>query len=104
MKTISIRELHMRTGWWVRQAASREPVAITDCGKRVAALYPLVTLRRGRPLPNREAAICQRSRIPGDSVLSLSARDSVRVSELLENPPRPTTALRAAAKRRRNKP
>jgi uncharacterized protein (DUF1778 family) len=31
----------------------------------------------------------------------LSARDSARVLKLLENPPRPTAALLAAAKRRR---
>jgi uncharacterized protein (DUF1778 family) len=30
----------------------------------------------------------------------LSERDSVRVLELLENPPKPTAALRAAARRR----
>ncbi len=30
----------------------------------------------------------------------LSARDTTRVLELLENPPRPTPALRAAARRR----
>lgn len=30
----------------------------------------------------------------------LSARDSKRVLELLENPPRPTAALKAAARRR----
>ncbi len=35
--------------------------------------------------------------------LTLSARDSARVLELLENPPKPTAALRAAARRRRNK-
>ncbi|MDE3196313.1 MAG: DUF1778 domain-containing protein [Acidobacteriota bacterium] len=33
----------------------------------------------------------------------LSARDSVRVLELLDNPPKPTPALIAAARRRRNR-
>ena len=33
----------------------------------------------------------------------LSERDSARVLELLENPPKPTRALRAAARRRRGR-
>lgn len=33
----------------------------------------------------------------------LSARDSARVMELLEHPPKPTPALRAAARRRRKR-
>ena len=36
-------------------------------------------------------------------VITLSARDSVRVLELLENPPKPAAALCAAAKRRRQR-
>jgi uncharacterized protein (DUF1778 family) len=36
-------------------------------------------------------------------LITLSARDSVRVLELLENPPKPPAALRAAAKRRRQR-
>ncbi|HXG90033.1 MAG TPA: DUF1778 domain-containing protein [Vicinamibacterales bacterium] len=35
--------------------------------------------------------------------ITLSARDSARVLALLEDPPKPTAALRAAARRRRNK-
>jgi len=34
----------------------------------------------------------------------LSERDTVRVLELLENPPKPTSALLAAARRRRARP
>jgi uncharacterized protein (DUF1778 family) len=33
----------------------------------------------------------------------LTARDSVRVLDLLEHPPKPTAALRAAAKRRKSR-
>jgi hypothetical protein len=29
-KTISIRELHLKTGRWVRHAASRGPIVVTD--------------------------------------------------------------------------
>ena len=38
-----------------------------------------------------------------NEIIALSARDSLRVLELLENPPKPTAALRAAAKRRRRR-
>ena len=39
MKTISIRELHMNTGKWVRVAAeSMEPVVISDRGQTTAWL------------------------------------------------------------------
>ena len=69
MKTISIRELHLQTGRWVRHAASRGPVVVTDRGRRVAALQPLDLTSAGRPLPHREEAIRKRSRIAVDSVV-----------------------------------
>ena len=69
MKTISIRELHLQTGRWVRRAASRGPIVVTDRGRRVAALQPFEASMTGRPLPNREAAIRKRSAIPVDSVV-----------------------------------
>lgn len=37
MKTISIRELHTRTGHYVRRAAT-EPISVTDRGEVVARL------------------------------------------------------------------
>jgi uncharacterized protein (DUF1778 family) len=46
-------------------------------------------------LPAAERIVEQSERI------KLSARDSLRVLELLENPPKPTARLRAAAKRHR---
>ncbi len=69
MKTISIRELHLKTGQWVRRAASRGPIVVTDRGRRVAALQPFDAAMTGRPLPNREAAIRKRSQVPIDSVV-----------------------------------
>ena len=60
MKTISIRELHLKTGRWVRHAASRGPIVVTDRGRRVAVLQPFDASITGRPLPNREAAIRKR--------------------------------------------
>lgn len=72
MKTISIRELHLKTGFWVRHAASRGPIAVTDRGRRVAALQPFDASVTGRPLPNREAVIRKRSTVPVDSGVYLS--------------------------------
>jgi prevent-host-death family protein len=69
MKTISIRELHLKTGRWVRHAASRGPIVVTDRGRRVAALQPFDASVTSRPLPNREAAIRKRSKVPVDSVV-----------------------------------
>ena len=40
MKTISIRELHARTGHWVRYAAANGGVTVTDYGNPVATLKP----------------------------------------------------------------
>ena len=48
-------------------------------------------------LPAAEEIMARHERI------MLSARDSARVLELLEHPPKPTAALRAAARRRRNR-
>ena len=72
MKTISIRELHLETGRWVRHAASRGPIVVTDRGRRVAALQPFDASVTGRPLPNREAAIRKRSKVPVDSAVYVS--------------------------------
>lgn len=42
METISIRDLHMHTGKWVRQAGrSTGQVVISDRGRPVARLMPL---------------------------------------------------------------
>jgi len=48
-------------------------------------------------LPAAEAVVTRHERI------ALSARDSARVLALLEHPPKPTAALRAAAARRRQR-
>ncbi|MFA6289265.1 MAG: type II toxin-antitoxin system prevent-host-death family antitoxin [Opitutaceae bacterium] len=40
MKTISIRELHTRTGHYVRRAAT-ESITVTDRGETVARLVPI---------------------------------------------------------------
>ncbi len=40
MKTITIRELHARTGRWVREAARHGQILVTDNGRTVAKLVP----------------------------------------------------------------
>ena len=40
MKQITIRELHSRTGHWVRQAAQIGEILVTDHGEKVARLVP----------------------------------------------------------------
>jgi prevent-host-death family protein len=40
MKTISIRELHEKTGDWVRRAAEHGEIIITDRGKPLAKILP----------------------------------------------------------------
>jgi prevent-host-death family protein len=39
MRTVSIRELHTRTGHYVR-AAARQPIAVTERGTTIARLMP----------------------------------------------------------------
>ena len=38
MKAITIRELHARTGVWVRQAAQHGEIVVTDRGRAVARI------------------------------------------------------------------
>ena len=40
MKTISIRELHARTGAYVRKVADAGEICVTDRGKTVAKIVP----------------------------------------------------------------
>lgn len=69
MKTISIRELHLQTGRWIRHAASRGPIVVTDRGRRITLLQPFDATITRQPLPDREATIRKRSRVPVDSVI-----------------------------------
>ena len=61
MKRIGIRELHLKTGEWVRGAALGEGVVITDRGRPVASLLPVrpgdlsMPFRQRRTLPEFEA-------------------------------------------------
>ncbi|MGH8018870.1 MAG: hypothetical protein ACREIA_11345 [Opitutaceae bacterium] len=41
MKTVSLRDLHTRTGYYVR-AAARQPIAVTDRGETIAVIQPAI--------------------------------------------------------------
>jgi antitoxin (DNA-binding transcriptional repressor) of toxin-antitoxin stability system len=40
MKTISIRELHARTGKWVREAAAQGQILVADNGRTIVRMVP----------------------------------------------------------------
>ncbi|MFZ4597714.1 MAG: type II toxin-antitoxin system Phd/YefM family antitoxin [Terrimicrobiaceae bacterium] len=66
MKTVSIRELHMHTGQWVRNVS--EPIIITDQGRPVASLAPLPDAPR--------SLFRDRKLVPGFAELSELVSDS----------------------------
>ncbi|MBA3963920.1 MAG: type II toxin-antitoxin system prevent-host-death family antitoxin [Chthoniobacterales bacterium] len=53
MKTISIRQLHEKTGEWVRQAEAHEQIIITERGRPIAALAPYTAPARGNRFRER---------------------------------------------------
>lgn len=67
MKEISIEELKRDAGQWVKLAATREPIIITEDGKPVATLNGVWPTRTSKRLPDREDKIRRRSHIKVDS-------------------------------------
>jgi prevent-host-death family protein len=53
MTKITIRDLHIKTGQWVRKAASGEDVVITDRGRPIATLAALNERNLGTPFSER---------------------------------------------------
>ena len=73
MKEISIDELKRNAGQWVKLAASREPIIVTEDGKPVATLNGVGPSRTPPSrLPDREDKIRRRSEIYVDSADYLS--------------------------------
>jgi prevent-host-death family protein len=56
MQTVSIRELHLGTGSWVRRVARDGRVVVTDRGRPVATLSPLGPEDLGTAFGNRKLA------------------------------------------------
>jgi prevent-host-death family protein len=54
MKTISIRELHLKTGQWVRQASQHKRVVITERSDPVATLIPFERAHAATPFAARK--------------------------------------------------
>ncbi len=54
MKTISIRELHEKTGEWVRRSVRLGAITVTDHGKAVARIVPLETASAANPFVARK--------------------------------------------------
>jgi len=67
MKTISIRDLHLQTGRWVRRSGQGNPLVVTDRGRPVATLIPYEEGSPRKGLPDREAQIRKLPRLPVDS-------------------------------------
>lgn len=53
MVEISIRELHMKTGDWVRKAAHADGIVIMERGQPVAKIVPFVKDDQGITFANR---------------------------------------------------
>lgn len=69
MKQITIRELHIKTGEWVRQTGSEERIVITDRGRPIATLVPF------QP-EDRCTLFSKRKMLPEFEVLPLHPGDS----------------------------
>ena len=76
MRTITVRELHMHTGLYVRRAAEEDLVA-TDRGRPIVMVKRLAHETACPPLPNREARIRKLPRLKVDST-RLVAEDRER--------------------------
>jgi antitoxin (DNA-binding transcriptional repressor) of toxin-antitoxin stability system len=53
MKTISIRELHERTGAWVRKAIELGAITVTERGRPIVRLEPVSTAEPTNPFRSR---------------------------------------------------
>jgi prevent-host-death family protein len=54
METINIRMLHMKTGEFIRKAATGKTIVVTDRGNPVAALTPYQYEEKGSAFESRE--------------------------------------------------
>lgn len=54
MKTISIKELHEKTGHWLRRVAAEREVVVTERGRPVVRMLPPASRPAGNPLARRK--------------------------------------------------
>jgi prevent-host-death family protein len=69
MKTISIRDLHLNTGEWIRKVSSEQKIVITERGEPVATLIPFERAHTATPFANRKL-------VPGFENLPPTQHDS----------------------------
>lgn len=72
MKTISIRDLHLNTGEWVRKVISERTIVITERGEPVATLVPFESAHKATPFADRKL-------VPGFEKLPLARHDSTEL-------------------------
>jgi antitoxin (DNA-binding transcriptional repressor) of toxin-antitoxin stability system len=66
MRTVNVRELHLRTGAIVDRVAAGEIVTVERRGAKVAELRP-VSDPAARPLPDRTLLLARFPKLRGDS-------------------------------------
>ena len=54
MKQITIRELHLRTGDWIRRAGREQRIIVTERGHAVATILPFEPRHRGVSFASRK--------------------------------------------------
>jgi prevent-host-death family protein len=55
MKEISIRDLHLNTGEWIRKVSLEQKIVITERGEPVATLVPFESAHKATPFANRQS-------------------------------------------------
>ena len=80
MVQITIRELHMKTGEWVRKAAHSESIVVMDRRRPVAKMVPFTAEDQEMPFSDRPLVkgFSSLPKLPHDSTVFLSEdRDRV---------------------------
>jgi len=54
MKEISIRDLHLKTGEWIRRVSRERKIVISERGVPVATLIPFEPAHKAMPFANRK--------------------------------------------------
>jgi len=74
MKRITIRELHIDTGKWVRSVSREKRLIVTDRGNPIATLVPYTRDDAGKPFSRRKLLpeFSALARQKGDSTLIIS--------------------------------
>lgn len=78
MKSISIKQLHERTGHWLRIAKGEGEVVMTERGEPLVRILPAATAAAGNPFANRKllrgvARLLERPLYGPDSATIISA-------------------------------